>query len=52
MKQRRTGKLNVVLGENAEEERYRRPTRAKPIMIPVDQPPPPRERECAFLPTK
>ena len=29
-----------------EEERYRRtPVRHKPIMIPVDQPPPPRDRE-------
>ena len=35
----------IILGENQEEERYRRPTRAKPIMIPVDQPPPPRERK-------
>lgn len=36
-------------GDNQEEERYRRPTRAKPIMIPVDQPPPPRERKkCSY----
>ncbi len=38
----------VLSGENQEEDRYRRPTRAKPIMIPVDQPPPPRERKSFF----
>ena len=31
--------------DSHEEDRYRRPIRAKPIMIPVDQPPPPRERK-------